>query len=97
MIFAFRGIEIHQNTRDWVIFTVGGSRGQAAAHHSCRPILQKMDEQMLKGLWAPDNQQQHAQALEYLQKLRESTDGWQVCAQTLTNCGINLDERVKSV
>ncbi|CAL4069597.1 unnamed protein product, partial [Meganyctiphanes norvegica] len=82
---------------DCEIFSVGGGRGQIAEDHSCLPLLHKMDEQMLKGLWAPDNQQQHAQALEYLQKLRESTDGWQVCAQTLANCGINLDEKVKFV
>lgn len=75
--------------------SVGGGGQTAAAGRSCLAVLNKMDEQMIKGLWAPDNQQQHAQALEYLQKLRESNDGWQICAQTLANCGISLDEKVK--
>lgn len=52
---------------------------------------------MLQGLWAPDNQQQHSRALEYLQRLRESADGWQICAATLTNGGISLDEKIKFV
>ncbi|XP_071513224.1 exportin-T-like isoform X2 [Panulirus ornatus] len=56
-----------------------------------------MDAQMLQGLWAPDNQQQHTQALEYLQQVRESSDGWQLCGATLTTGGLPLDEKVKFV
>lgn len=52
---------------------------------------------MLQGLWAPDNQQQHTQALEYLQQVRESSDGWQLCGATLTTGGLPLDEKVKFV
>lgn len=52
---------------------------------------------MLQGLWAPDNQQQHTRALEYLQQLRESPDGWQLCGATLTSGGPPLDEKVKFV
>ncbi|XP_042220195.1 exportin-T-like isoform X2 [Homarus americanus] len=56
-----------------------------------------MDAQMLQGLWAPDNQQQHTRALDYLQQLRESSDGWQLCGATLTSGGSSLDEKVKFV
>ena len=52
---------------------------------------------MLQGLWAPDNQQQHSRALEYLQRLRESSDGWQICGATLTSGGTSLDDKVKFV
>ncbi|XP_063847188.1 exportin-T-like [Scylla paramamosain] len=56
-----------------------------------------MEPHMLQGLWAPDNQQQHSRALEYLQRLRESTDGWQICGATLTSGGTSLDDKVKFV
>ncbi|KAK7083729.1 hypothetical protein SK128_023939 [Halocaridina rubra] len=56
-----------------------------------------MDAQMLHGLWAPESQEQHAQACEYLQKLRESNEGWKLCAATLSSGGIMLDEKVKFV
>lgn len=59
--------------------------------------LEKMDAQMLHGLWAPESHEQHTQALEYLQKLRESSEGWQLCGATLTAGGIMLDEKVKFV
>ncbi|KAK4305518.1 hypothetical protein Pmani_022598 [Petrolisthes manimaculis] len=56
-----------------------------------------MEAHLLQGLWAPDNHQQHAQALEYLQQLRESADGWRMCGATLTNGGPQLDDKVKFV
>lgn len=37
------------------------------------------------------------QALEYLQQLRESNDGWQMCGATLSTGGSQLDEKVKFV
>lgn len=64
---------------------------------SCAGLSRKMDAQMLHGLWAPDNHQQHTQALEYLQQLRESNDGWQMCGATLSTGGSQLDEKVKFV
>lgn len=52
---------------------------------------------MLQGLWAPESHEQHTRALEYLQKLRESKDGWQMCGATLNTGGTLLDEKVKFV
>lgn len=37
------------------------------------------------------------QALEYLQQLKESADGWKMCGVTLTNGGPQLDDKVKFV
>ncbi|XP_064088049.1 exportin-T-like [Macrobrachium nipponense] len=56
-----------------------------------------MDAHMLQGLWAPESHEQHTRALEYLQKLRESKDGWQMCGATLNTGGTLLDEKVKFV
>ncbi|XP_076057479.1 exportin-T-like isoform X2 [Oratosquilla oratoria] len=56
-----------------------------------------MDVQLLRGLWSPDNQHQHTSALEYLEHLRESSEGWQLCAEMLSTGGSSLDDKLKFV